>query len=240
MLANETMNTLFQPLIVSIGAATTAIIAGLFSYLALVIAKEHKTSEFRQAWVDALREEVADLIASARIICYKVVNLEERYGDRANIPVAEVTNAICEPYEKASIAYNRILLRLNPKNENSAALIKALNQVDDATRKGEFERLLDDLRPVRENAQAVLKEEWERVKKGEKVYVWSKRVLGALMAIGLLGLVGLALFSIVQRTSPSTVTPAKCEKMANQTPNHSIEPTPKVVPSPAAQEPHQP
>lgn len=39
---------------ISIGAVGAAIIAGFFSIVSLIIGKEQKTSEFRQAWIDAL------------------------------------------------------------------------------------------------------------------------------------------------------------------------------------------
>ena len=41
-----------------------AIIAGFVSFIGLVITKEQKVSEFRQVWIDALRNDVAELMSA--------------------------------------------------------------------------------------------------------------------------------------------------------------------------------
>lgn len=46
----------------AIGAIAAASIAGLLAFLSLIIAKENKTSEFRQAWIDSLRLDLSKLI----------------------------------------------------------------------------------------------------------------------------------------------------------------------------------
>ena len=58
---------------VAIGAIAAALIAGLISLLGLIISKEQKTSEFRQAWIDGLRSELSLVIAHANALhgaCY--------------------------------------------------------------------------------------------------------------------------------------------------------------------------
>ena len=52
----------------AIGAIAAASIAGLLAFLGLIIAKENKTSEFRQAWIDSLRLDLSKLISNARAI----------------------------------------------------------------------------------------------------------------------------------------------------------------------------
>jgi translation initiation factor 2 beta subunit (eIF-2beta)/eIF-5 len=46
-----------------------ALISGLVSLLGLIISKEQKISDFRQAWIDALRQDTATLLANANTIC---------------------------------------------------------------------------------------------------------------------------------------------------------------------------
>lgn len=41
---------------ISVGAVGAALVAGLISFLSLVIGKEQKISEFRQAWIEDLRK----------------------------------------------------------------------------------------------------------------------------------------------------------------------------------------
>lgn|SRR6266446_644807 len=48
----------------AIGAVMAAIIAAGISFLVTVLAKEQKTSEFRQAWIDALRKDLSEFIAT--------------------------------------------------------------------------------------------------------------------------------------------------------------------------------
>ena len=216
------MNT-HQLLLIPIGAVTAAIIAGLFSYLALIVSKEQKTSEFRQAWVDALREEMANFVASVRLMRYTVSNLKKQHG--GGIPPDKQHEAISEPYEKAIVAYNSILLRLNPKNPSSAALITLLKEVRDFIREGELEKATDRLAATRDQARVVLKEEWERVKRGEPVFVWSKRILGILIASGIIGLASVV-YSAFGR-NPVDSPPQ--EQRANKTPD----PTPTSATLPA-------
>jgi hypothetical protein len=48
----------------AIGVVMAAIIAGGISFLVTVLSKDHKTSEFRQAWIDALRDDLSEFVAN--------------------------------------------------------------------------------------------------------------------------------------------------------------------------------
>lgn len=61
---------------VPIGVVTAATIAGLFSLVTLIISKENKVTEFRQAWIDAQRNDLAEVLALA--ISLEVAPLEKR------------------------------------------------------------------------------------------------------------------------------------------------------------------
>src|SRR5579862_1385600 len=50
------------------GTIIAAVIAALISLLGLIISKENKVSEFRQTWIDSLREEVAAVITHGHAI----------------------------------------------------------------------------------------------------------------------------------------------------------------------------
>ena len=45
----------------AVGTICAALIAGLISFVVTVLAKDQKISEFRQAWIDALRSDAAEL-----------------------------------------------------------------------------------------------------------------------------------------------------------------------------------
>jgi hypothetical protein len=46
------------------GVTFGAIIAGVFSLISLIISKENKTSEFRQQWIDSLRDEISNFLSN--------------------------------------------------------------------------------------------------------------------------------------------------------------------------------
>lgn len=52
----------------AVGAVTAALIAGIISLLGLIISKEQKTSEFRQAWIDALRADLTAYLTQVNAI----------------------------------------------------------------------------------------------------------------------------------------------------------------------------
>lgn len=96
---------------IAIGTIAAALIAGLVSLLGLIISKEQKTSEFRQAWIDALRTELSAVIAHANAI----------HGAKAadfKTP-AELWKDVRDDYVGINEATARIRLRLNP-NEPAA------------------------------------------------------------------------------------------------------------------------
>ncbi|WP_044175801.1 hypothetical protein, partial [Photobacterium damselae] len=47
-----------------IGALFTAMIAGFFAFINLISSKEQKVSEFRQDWINQLRDAISEYISS--------------------------------------------------------------------------------------------------------------------------------------------------------------------------------
>lgn len=47
-----------QSILIPIGVITASIIAGLFSFVSLIMSKEQKVCEFRRDWIEAFRAEV--------------------------------------------------------------------------------------------------------------------------------------------------------------------------------------
>ena len=46
-----------------------ALITALIVFVNLIVSKEQKTSEFRQAWIDGLRTDLSVFFSSARALC---------------------------------------------------------------------------------------------------------------------------------------------------------------------------
>jgi len=51
-------------LYMAIGPIIAAIIGAVVALVSLIISKESKLSEFRQAWIDSLRQEIADFLSN--------------------------------------------------------------------------------------------------------------------------------------------------------------------------------
>lgn len=173
--------------LIPIGATVAALVAGFFSVLSLIVSKEQKISEFRQQWIDSLRQELSDYMAA-------VVSLSSRrelQSDTDTEFVKETGNI----QERVTATYTSIKLRVNP--DDSDQKIKSLNR--------EVLRLLDEGRTLyndkkwkearvncnelTEASIPMLKEEWKRVKRGERIYVWSRRVATGIFAISLIALI---------------------------------------------------
>jgi hypothetical protein len=101
------------------GAILAPLIAGLISLLGLIISKEHKISDYRQAWIDALRADIAALIAHAHAIegaHLAMYNTDEKW------------KIVREDFVGINEAWARIKLRLNPKEEASIVVFIILKE----------------------------------------------------------------------------------------------------------------
>ena len=143
--------------LVGVGAIVAALIAAAASFVSMISSKEEKVSEFRQEWINSIREETSEFLALLKIV--------------AASDKIDVTNV---EYKNLTDKYNRILLRLNPKKDNVLAekIKKAYKDLyTDNPRQALIENHCESLVA---DSQVMLKTEWERVKKGEKIYQYTK------------------------------------------------------------------
>lgn len=110
---------------ISIGAVGAALIAGVVSLLGLIISKEQKTSEFRQAWVDALRSEITAYLTSFNAIADAV---GVTYKDQA-----EKVKALAPLYSQLNQASFAITLRVNPDENRSKAVLACMKRFQQLT-----------------------------------------------------------------------------------------------------------
>ena len=137
-------------------AITAGIIAAAAGGIGLVMAKENKTSEFRQAWIQELRAVLTNYSSTLLLI-----NRRVRGGEHSDeTDIQKVNMLLCE-----------IHLRINYSNQSSVEieLNKALTHLQDSAFNGgtDFAQTQEQFTKA---SFAVLKKEWERVKKGELVY----------------------------------------------------------------------
>ena len=103
------------------GTIIAAVIAAIISLLGLIISKETKVSEFRQAWIDSLRAEIAAVITHAQAV--HGAHLAE-FKDKPTL-----WQNVREDFVSLNEAWAKVKLRLNPMEPNSIAIITALGNL---------------------------------------------------------------------------------------------------------------
>ncbi len=175
-------------LLIPFGAIAAALIAGFFSFLNLVISKEQKVSEFRQAWIDSLRKDVSQYVASITYLA--AANDIWIQQERPN--VLQHYESMRPSFVEAAQAFTSIILRLNPSDGNKEIQQKTqdfltiMNEVRDAVRNEDYKGAKPLADSLNKKIQPILKHEWERVKKGEAIYRFTKAVAILIIVSGLL------------------------------------------------------
>lgn len=149
----------------AIGAAITVV--------SLMVSKENKTSEFRQLWIDALRQDISAFLAVATMLCRG--ELDKAQKDEHLLRLSELD---C-----------RVRLHFKRNDPDIKHFISALNGVS-ATSTPQADRMefLRHQEALREAAQTILKNEWERVKRGElkyRIVLWCASIAFAASAAAL-------------------------------------------------------
>jgi hypothetical protein len=153
-----------QELIPILGPITAAIIAGSISFIITVLSKDQKTSEFRQAWIDSLREDISELLANFSLTI-EVVSRKSKYGATEE-EIFEYALSRQNEIAKMHQLSIKIRLRLNP-NEHQTILgfldkLENNNWTPEKTK--EADKLIVSFTT---ESQSILKKEWSRVKSGE-------------------------------------------------------------------------
>lgn len=149
------MIDLTQPVAALLGAALSAFIA----LMVVIITKEQKVSEFRQAWINALRDDIGDAISAASAL---------------SVIMPGATRPFAAPFwsewSRLAASLARIDLRLNANEALHKDLEVCLADTAELVRKlemeGEYER--EEWVALQERVVAVarplLKTEWNRVR----------------------------------------------------------------------------
>jgi hypothetical protein len=177
------------------GTILAAVISAAVASIGVTLAKDGKVSEFRQQWIDGLRDDVATYIALlVRKYQIKKAQREKTYayavGDEA-------------VSERANMALYRIVLRLDIKQHKDESKNKKLHHklytvvinartVATATPRVLEEDVTNAMKAVESATMAVLDESWERVKSGETTFRYVRYIAyGALgLSLVLLGALG--------------------------------------------------
>ncbi|HEY1937784.1 MAG TPA: hypothetical protein VGJ33_07610 [Candidatus Angelobacter sp.] len=169
-----------------VGLIVAAVIAGYVAFFGLIISKEQSVSEFRQRWIDALRDDIATVISCVTGI--QGTSIIERDNP-------QLWNNVKADFIRFYEVMARIKLRLNPiekrgkEKEATAAALKALDELDATFRSPEpqFFELKTITETLATNSQVILKENWKRVRSGETVFRITKWLTLAATVLVILG-----------------------------------------------------
>ena len=155
-------------MIPALTALVVGFVAGVVSLVVSILTKDQKTSEFRQNWIDALRSDVSQLTSHLAV----VNTMSEVVRALTDSERRDYLVSLQKDFLEAAMLQSRIRLRLNPDEHQT--LISLVSQTDGI---GQSEQLMRErVESITVAAQEILKEEWERVKKGEPSFVWLKNI----------------------------------------------------------------
>ena len=190
------MNNIPPEVFIAVGTIAAAMISGTIAFLNLIISKEQTVSEFRQKWIEALREDLADFLSASISISVHRQLLEKKTDSSGKISLVN-TDPVIPEINRAYSTYHRIVLRLNPKEHKK--LTKYINDLEKALSNPKViavpSKCNEIIGLVNSESQIILKREWLRVKRGEIAYravkivsavVLLSAVLAALMGIGII------------------------------------------------------
>ena len=209
------------PLYPAVITFAAALVAGGIARSNLIATKETKVSEFRQAWINSLREELATLFSSTRTFARAV---EEDRGSQPENPSKFhfSQEKITAVRYGAAETYYRIKLRLNREQDDHKELLRLLSEMMAAQQRymedlsADVQLPLSHVEKASEQAENVLKNEWRTVKGGEEAYrnsitttSWVLAISGAIWAIVVIGASVYAFFAGAEpeATSASAAAP---------------------------------
>lgn len=170
---------------VAIGVISAALISGFWSLISLVIAKDQKVSEFRQAWVNSLRQEISDYLGQLQALSTSWAYFSEGQlgGDHGKKFIKENLERI----GKVESQKTRIYLRLNPKEHvDMLTILDDLERMSSSLRSLGGDSFVQGCTKLQVESQRILKCEWERVKMGEKSFRYLRNVsFGVVILAGI-------------------------------------------------------
>lgn len=174
-----------------IGAITVAMIAGLVSFIVTILTKEQKTSEFRQSWIDALRQELSDFAAILLSIS-DTIHLKSERGDTEEEISEQVHTERLADIKQLEGVRVRILLRLNPDEHTELIGLIDMAYLNNDSIRSQKEDGDSLITSFISESQRVLKKEWRRVKQGELAFRLTKWISFGIFLVALIIIVAYA------------------------------------------------
>ncbi|QUE91264.1 hypothetical protein [Pseudomonas sp. SCA2728.1_7] len=170
-----------ESIFVPLGVVSAALIAGAIAYAGFISTKESKVSEFRQNWINGLREEI-----SLYISCIDSL-IEHITRDSLKTSKPPSSSLLCkldhsDLYTTLLKAKTSIVLRINDKekeredferNEKFLMLIELTHKNFEV---GKFDEAYKAIQNLTSTSRELLKHEWNRARDGEKKYQEAKAI----------------------------------------------------------------
>jgi|GEM_PF-4393143 hypothetical protein len=154
-----------------LGGVVAAVVAAIISGR---LSRSIKISEFRQAWINDLRKDVADYVGAAHKWFRKYEQLNDIEADRQDEKTRMEREELLPIHNEALVILSRVKLRINPrKNPYKRDDDDFLTALDNLLNPGKLTP--SDVSPLEtrwltlaneavEKARAILKREWEITK----------------------------------------------------------------------------
>lgn len=182
------INELSGAALAATATAITAIITSAVSFVTMSLTKELKTSEFRQAWIDGLRDDLGKFFGSARAFARAAQSVQVHGLAYEAAPLSFAPGQVGEFRYNAAEAFSRVKLRLNPNETEHVELLRLMRSALELQNKvlaaqTSIEPVLAAIDAANEYAPQVLKREWERVKTGEAPFRVARAAFGIVAAV---------------------------------------------------------
>lgn len=160
-----------DPLLISLVSACTALVASVAGpIVTLTVAKRqinaNVLSANRQKWIESLRDAIAEFIGLLVIALVVKSGWQEQWeGGRG---ILNKNAALLDKVERMVLTESKIRLLINPLERDHQRLVAAIEAALMRLRseKSDDAETEKDIQTITGLAQAILKREWQRVKKG--------------------------------------------------------------------------
>lgn len=213
-----------------IGVVSAALIAGSLAFVGLITTKESKVSEFRQKWINDLRDEIAAFASSVDTLMEHIS--KDNWGsmkDRTAMMHSKLEHS--ELYNKFEQSRISIILRINEFEKDkfqrvtNKLFVRQINRISTTFERGNFlktRELIVGLIPL---SKKILKHEWNRARDGERWYLSAKT-----FAEWVIGGASTVIFAILMCIVYESLTTAHATQNTDQ---KKFGITVKVTPEPA-------
>ena len=173
--------------IVAMATVTASLIAATIAFVNLTLTKELKTSEFRQAWINSLREDLSTFFACAKAFARATEEqhaLDKSDSEENSFKIS--SDKVSDMRYQVAEVYSRVILKLNykePEHEELLRLMKVAIEKQNAAlkNKSDSSETIKAIDIATKYSRPLIKNEWDRVKEGEPAFKNTRN--GAIIGI---------------------------------------------------------